>query len=197
MVPSMRKTPALVAAVVTFLALVAGMAASATGQADDPPARPTSTPTPLARPAGADQVQEDRLARHAGRLRHAAPSSTARSRARRSRSGSSSSSRSCPRAGRRSTRTRPTARAASTSRPRRTGTTRSSSMRVVVQAHPQGRAATPARAGLHGQPGLRARRAAPARGPGSRRATRSSSTRAPRCAGGSTPSTRPTASSPR
>jgi hypothetical protein len=35
MVPSMRKTPALVAAVVTFLALVAGMASVPTAQADD------------------------------------------------------------------------------------------------------------------------------------------------------------------
>ena len=36
-----------------------------------------------------------------------------------------------------------------------------------------------------------------ARGPASRRATRSSTTPAPRCTGGSTPSTPPTASSPR
>ena len=51
-------------------------------------------------------------------------------------------------------------------------------------AHPQGGGQHEQGPWLHGQPGLRPRRATAARGPGSRRATRSSTTRAPRCAGG-------------
>ena len=62
MVPSKHKTPAMLAAVVTFLALVAGTTTIPTAQATDDAA---------GRPAGGDEVQEDHLARLARRLRDA------------------------------------------------------------------------------------------------------------------------------
>ena len=150
----------------------------------------------LRRPPGRHEVQEDHLARHPGRLRHA----DLRERQDQEQEGQEA-------------RRRPAAEAALGLAEGRQGQDQRQGPvppqgqdHLVPQedqdagrraGHPQGRGQHQQGAAASRSTRPTPRRARSGRGPGSRRATRCSSTPALRCAGGSTPSTPPTGSSPR
>ena len=180
MVPSMRKTPALVAAVVTFLALVAGMASVPTAQADDQPDQygdalaarrvPTkfkkivwpATPAVYGTPTYVNgKIKGKKVKKRVVILQQKLPSGWQKV-----------------------DKDKTNGKGRFHLKAKTTWYHKKIKQRVVVQADPQGRGQHEQGPRLHGQPGLRPAGRQRRVDAASRRATRSSTTRAPRCAGG-------------